>query len=145
MTVGPEDDRDDAHASFWAHLPGILLDDGVTCDIGPATIANLDFDTWYDLDGEYWEPVNYKDTAPVFLKGAINPGDESKEVVNSVRQLVSNVYHALLLASRFPLPPPKMSCAYIPDSSLVLAGACGREWIIAGYWKPINSNSTGLS
>jgi hypothetical protein len=136
MTVGLEDDRD-ASASFWAHLPGILLEEGVTCDIGPATIASLDFETWHALDGEYWEPVNYRDTSPIFLKGAIRRGDKSEEVIDSVRQLVSNVYHALLLASRLPLPPPNMSCTYIPDYSLVLAGACGREWIIGGYWKPI--------
>lgn len=140
MTVEAEADDNDEHGSFWAHLPGIVLEEGVTARIGAAVIANLSFDEWYALDGEYREPVDYGDTRPAFLRGEVKAGDDSTEATEKARRLIADVYRALLLSTRLPLPPAQMSCAYIPKWSRTLPGACGREWIIGGYWKPIRFN-----
>ena len=58
------------------HLPGLFMDTDEVFQVGAASIARIEHDAWYELDGDYDVPVDWNDTQPVFALMKLTPSDD---------------------------------------------------------------------
>ncbi len=127
-------------AEWYAHLPGLDLNEFNEVSIGLGRLVQLPFEEWEKLDSDFqWSDNDYRKSRPVFYAGKIDYDGNLQKAGKQVEAWVQQLYRALLLSPTMPLlPPPTLSTTYltIPQNqertNHAWEGATGLEWIVFG-------------